>query len=435
LTVAKNTVTDGGSYETVTDKMFLASNTEVGLTNENSIAEGALLAAFSSNASRLAYCTQAAIDTSAYASDPTTSAAWYWWLRTPYASNARSARVVNTDGTLDYRNAYYGYNGVRPLCNLSSGILVSDSTNADGNYEVIWNTAPTAPPSITAPASAYSQQSINISWAAASDPDGDAITYIAERSYNGGSYAQVQSSAARTFTETVSTAWNTLRYRVKSRDTYANESAYIYTETIAVIHNQLPVISGSNTDLGTKREGFTYAYTVTDVDNDIVNVVERIDGQTLATKNNITLGQSITCAVTGNAFVGLTNTTHTITITATDSAGNSAVRTLTFVKAIDGFTITLIEPLTAEAQPTRVNVIVTREIHAGGTFKVEVSNNPFDAAPTWEDCTNAVLQGMAYVFENEVNAAVSYGLNIRVTVGRGSAVETCWVSGIGGNFE
>lgn len=31
LTVAKNTVTDGGSYETFTAKMFLASTTEVGL--------------------------------------------------------------------------------------------------------------------------------------------------------------------------------------------------------------------------------------------------------------------------------------------------------------------------------------------------------------------------------------------------------------------
>ena len=40
LTVAKNTVTDGGSYETFTAKMFLASTTEVGLANENGIAEG-----------------------------------------------------------------------------------------------------------------------------------------------------------------------------------------------------------------------------------------------------------------------------------------------------------------------------------------------------------------------------------------------------------
>lgn len=435
LTVVKNTVTDGGSYETVTDKIFLASTTEVGLANENGIAEGTKLALFTNDASRIAYCTQSAIDTSTYESDPTTSAGWYWWLRTPNSSNARYVRNVYTVGALSDSNAYHGYRGVRPLCNLSSGILVSDNANGDGNYEVIWNTAPSAPPSITAPSSAFSKQSINISWAASTDPDGDAITYIVERSYNSGSYTQVQSSAALTFAETVSTAWNTLRYRVKARDTYSNESAYIYTDTIPIIHNQPPEISGTNSDLGIKGEGFTYSYTVTDPDNDIVNVVEQIDGKTLATKNNVTLGQSITCDITGKAFTALTNDEHTITITATDSAGNSAVRTLTFTKAIDGFVITLTEPLEAEEQPTRVNVMVTREIPAGAIFKVEVTNNPFDVTPTWEDCTNAVLRGMAHVFENTVNASTSFGLNVRVTVERGSALETCWVSGIGGNFE
>lgn len=435
LTVAKNTVTDGGSYETVVDKMFLASNTEVGLANENNIAEGSLLSWYSTAANRITQCTAQAISNSNYTSNPTTSAAWYWWLRTPYASNARHARRVSTDGSLYYGSAYGGGYGVRPLCNLSSAILVSDNVNADGNYEVIWNTAPSAPSSITAPENAYSGQNISLSCGEATDPDGDTITYVWDRAYNSGAYAQVQSSTARTFTEAVSTTWNTLRYRVKAVDSYGNASAYIYCDTIPVIHNQPPVISGQNADLGTKREGFGYEYSVTDADGDTVNVVEKLDGVTFATKNNITLGQTYTASVTGNTFTGLTNDEHTLTITATDSAGNSATRTLTFTKAISGFVIVLAQPLEADAQPSRVNVNVTRDIPAGGTFKVEVSNNPFDTTPVWEDCTNAVLQGMAHVFENTVNAATSFGLNIRVTVGRGDALTTCWVSGIGGNFE
>ena len=125
LTVAKNTVTDGGSYETFTAKMFLASTTEVGLANENGIAEGSKLALFSDNTSRLAYCTQAAIDKSNYGSDPTTSQAWYWWLRAPYSGNSCYVRNVNTSGALDVSGASYGHWGVRPLCNLKSDILVS----------------------------------------------------------------------------------------------------------------------------------------------------------------------------------------------------------------------------------------------------------------------------------------------------------------------
>ena len=185
------------------------------------------------------------------------------------------------------------------------------------------------------------RQNINISCAAATDPDGDALTYVFERSANSGAWTQVQSSAALTFTELVSTAWNTLQYRVKAVDTAGNSSAYTTSGAIAVIHNQPPVISGQNADLGVKREDFTYEYSVTDPDNDVVNVVEKIDGSTINTRNNVTLGATLTLSVGGNTFTGLTNAQHTIEIVATDSAGNSATRTLTFTKAINSFVITL----------------------------------------------------------------------------------------------
>lgn len=436
LTVVKSS-TDGGSYETFKAKMFLASTTEVGLANENNIAEGSLLALFSNDASRVAYPTAQCVNNAdGYTNSGfATSKGWYWWLRTPYLTDAHVVRFVGSGGSLSLHSAYGGSRGVRPLCNLKSSILVSDSPNSDGNYTVIYNSAPTAPPSITAPATCYSGQNINISCAAATDPDGDALTYCFERSYNSGAWTQVQASASRTFTEAVSTAWNTLKYRVRAKDSYGNYSAYTTSGDIAVIHNQPPVISGSNADLGTKRGDFTYQYSVTDPDGDTVNVVEKIDGKTIATKNGITLGATQTLSVAGNTFTALTNAQHTITITATDSAGNSAVRTLTFTKSIAGFVITLSTPLEADSQPTRANIKVTRDIPAGGTFKVEATNNPFDASPVWEDCTNAVVQGVAHVFANKINTAAQYGMNIRVTVQRGDALTACWVSGIGGNFE
>ena len=186
LTVVKSS-TDGGSYETFNAKMFLASTTEVGLANENSIAEGSRLALFSNDASRVAYPTAECVSNAdGYTNSSfATSKGWYWWLRTPNSSYAFFVRGVHTDGALSYHNACYGDYGVRPLCNLKSSILVSDTTNSAGNYTIIYNAAPTAPPSITAPATAFSGQNINISCAAATDPDGDALTYIFERSYNG----------------------------------------------------------------------------------------------------------------------------------------------------------------------------------------------------------------------------------------------------------
>lgn len=135
LTVALNTVTDGGGSETVVDKMFLASNTEVGLANENSIVEGTLLPIFSDDASRISYCTMEAIEDSDYSSDPANdTTAWYWRLRTPNVEKSGYVRYVYSSGALYYNYAFDGTYGVRPLCNLPSSILVSDTTDDDGCY-------------------------------------------------------------------------------------------------------------------------------------------------------------------------------------------------------------------------------------------------------------------------------------------------------------
>ena len=119
LTVVKSS-TDGGSYETFTAKMFLASTTEVGLANENNIAEGSLLALFSNDASRVAYPTAQCVNNAdGYTNSGfATSKGWYWWLRTPYSSYASYVRCVISDGSLNNYNAYCGNLGVRPLCNL-----------------------------------------------------------------------------------------------------------------------------------------------------------------------------------------------------------------------------------------------------------------------------------------------------------------------------
>ena len=361
-----------------------------------------------------------------------------YWTCTPFSTERNGyksfVRYVGTSGALNSNDACNGYWGVRPLCALKSDILVSDSTNSRGNYEFQWNAAPSTPDGISVPESCYSTQNITVTWGASTDPDGDAITYVLERSVNNGSYTKVTETAARTFTEVVSTSWNTIKYRVKARDTYGNESAYVTSSAVPVIHNQPPVISGQNADLGTKSGDFSYKYTVTDPDGDTVTVVEKVDETTLRSYTP-TLGEENTMNVTGHDFTALSNGAHTITITATDTVGNKAVRTLTFTKQISGFVITLAAPLEAQAQPTRANVKVTREIPAGATFKVEATNNPFDPSPAWEDCTNAVIQGVAHVFENTINTAVKFGMNIRVTVERGDAISACWVSSIGGNFE
>ena len=60
----------------------------------------------------------------------------WWWLVTPHAGYAYSARGVHTDGGLSTDNAYYGGRGVRPAFFAESGIILeSDGGEAVEDHE------------------------------------------------------------------------------------------------------------------------------------------------------------------------------------------------------------------------------------------------------------------------------------------------------------
>lgn len=103
IVVAKNTVTDGGGSEMLSNEYFyLPSTTEVGLANENNIAEGALFPYFSDNNKRIKYASGSAAG---------------WWLRTPLSYTSSSVRVVSILSSLQYTSAYSG-SRITPVCNI-----------------------------------------------------------------------------------------------------------------------------------------------------------------------------------------------------------------------------------------------------------------------------------------------------------------------------
>ena len=122
--------------------------------------------------------TASCVANSNYSSNPGSGAAWYYWLRDAYAGSALCARGVGSGGSLDWRGAFDGYYGLRPACNLSSDLLISDSVDSDGCYTVIYNQAPTAPSSITVPSEVLGGENLSISWAASTDPDGNLSRYV-----------------------------------------------------------------------------------------------------------------------------------------------------------------------------------------------------------------------------------------------------------------
>ena len=100
---ALNAVTDGGTCETVTDKVFLLSRAEMGMGVERAGQDDGSVYEFWEGAT---------------AKDRIKlrgASAAGWWLRAPYSGTAYNVRRVYTDGSLVSHDAIYA-NGVAPAC-------------------------------------------------------------------------------------------------------------------------------------------------------------------------------------------------------------------------------------------------------------------------------------------------------------------------------
>lgn len=214
---------------------------------------------------------------------------------------------------------------------------------------------------------------------------------------------------------------------MKVSDTTDADGCYV------ISFNTAPILSGSNTSLGTKASAFTHSYTVMDDDADAVTVKEYLDN--VEVRSYVaTLGASNGFAITGNTWLTLPNGLHTLTIVATDGF-DTTTRVITFTKNVNTIIIQRATPLPSNQKPTRIIATVVKTIPLGATFKVYACNNAFDTTPTWEEITSEVTTGFAYVFKNAVTTAGKWGVNIKVTVDRNGTEGACFISEIGGNFE
>jgi hypothetical protein len=297
---------------------------------------------------------------------------------------------------------------------------------------MVWNDAPSTPTTLNVPTIIGGMPN-TISWGASTDPDGDSVSYELGCSYSGGAFSVIYTGTSRTYNHTVPYGTTSVQYRIRAVDSKGAYSGYTTSASVSVVNNKAPVISGSDTNLGTKASGFTQTYSVTDDTGDVVTVVEAIDGVQIRAYT-ATLGSNTTAIVTGTTWLTLTNGTHKLTITATDQRGASSVRTYTFTKLVTKCTVTT-SPMEASSMPTRISLSVTKNIPSQAIFKVEVCNNGNDASPAWEDATGSVKSDMVHLFSNKSKTATAWAVRIRVTVDRNNSEGSCYISAIGGNFE
>ena len=113
-----------------------------------------------------------------------------------------------------------------------------------GTYTVKNNTAPGAPESITVPETVYGGKETEISWTAASDPDGNLSGYILERQTDGGSWSQRYKGAGLSYADTVPFGTESVRYRVKAYDVENLFSGYTTSPTRSVVNApDVPVLT------------------------------------------------------------------------------------------------------------------------------------------------------------------------------------------------
>ena len=114
LTLANNTVTDGGGSYTWTGKVFLPTYTQMGFGNNNSIAEGTKFSKFTNNTSRIKSLHPNCAANNEYCKLNNSSGNWYYWMSSVYPSYSNNVRLVRDGGSVGYNLAYRGNRGLAP---------------------------------------------------------------------------------------------------------------------------------------------------------------------------------------------------------------------------------------------------------------------------------------------------------------------------------
>lgn len=242
---------------------------------------------------------------------------WNWagvysWCQEVYAPNAslRARRGYNSARFYTYdssstRNAYLGFRPVLEVLNTDPLISDSDRNLGDKNKD------------------------FTIEYTVDDSDSGDVLT--ATESLDG----QTTKSFAptRKMKNTISVKVGELSLgshtvKVVVTDGQGGQATRTWTFTRT---NSAPSISGTDTNLGDKNIGFSYAYTVDDADGDAVTVVEKLNDETIRTLSNAPKGEQLSISITSEKLYTLgLNTVNNLVITATDGQGGTTYRRLTF---------------------------------------------------------------------------------------------------------
>lgn len=347
---------------------------------------------------------------------------------TVYKGPERSVKITIPVGitTVSYRVSAYDAYGVQSAWAQTEELTVYN------------NQAPKTPAYITVPNTISTKGSVIISWEASEDPDGDAVSYILERSVGSDAFVKIYSGDMTSYTDTANGDWGTVAYRVCAEDSKGARSAYRVSGTKEVVQNFVPVLELVNppagNDFGVIDQPFSLTVTATDRDNnDTITVKAILENGVSLQKTSATPGEiTHTFRYAENVWQKIPNGHHKLTITASDGTSVSDPLVVTFTKEVRDAVVTLDEPYTS-SEPIEVCVIaVNGEIPDDAQMTVEVTNNAKDASPVWEDATEAATSGWNHGFTNKVQKN-GWAFNFRVTLHGGNT--RGYITSVQGGFQ
>lgn len=214
--------------------------------------------------------------------------------------------------------------------------------------------------------------------------------------------------------------------------------ATTYRRVSFVRNNMPPIISGKDIDLGNKDKSLSFSYSATDPEKDKIYATVYLDDKVLIPRKEIVDGASQNIKIEGLDFLKISKGKHRLDIVAEDDKGFKAKRTVKFTRTMARLVMELAsrgidtgETLAKRVLVSTVGIFVAK----GATVKYEVCNNSYDSKPTWEDATNMVKAGKAFNFQNTSKTATKAGINIRVTIEKGTSTMASYISSIGGSFD
>lgn len=170
--------------------------------------------------------------------------------------------------------------------------------------------------------------------------------------------------------------------------------------------NSAPNINIVNKKLGVQNEPFTIEYSVSDLENDVVNVEFSHKGRVLDTIVNVTLDTQQSWTIDNWDFVQIFNGNNAILVKATDVHGSSSTDVAEFTKEVYGCEIVdyenvdrICDYIIVEAHHDLYEKIDTGEIEL---LELQVTNNFNDENPVWED----IELGKVHTFTNKIVSGI-----------------------------